>query len=93
VITLRVGTKTGLNSDGVFCHSVQNLLSPSLLSEDAKIKMRKTVIYLLFCVGVKLVLLRKRRLRLFEELTGSLRMLDAGLHNLHSSPNIVTGSN
>jgi hypothetical protein len=35
-------------------HSVQDLLSSSLLSKDTKVKIHRTVILLLFCMGVRL---------------------------------------
>jgi hypothetical protein len=35
-------------------HSVQNLMSSSLLSKNIKIKLYRTVIFLLFFMGVKL---------------------------------------
>jgi len=35
-------------------HLVQNLLSSSLLSKNLKIKIFRTIICLLFCMGVKL---------------------------------------
>ena len=37
------------------CHSVQNVVSYSLLSKIIKIKIYRTVILLVFCMGVKLV--------------------------------------
>jgi len=40
---------------GIACyHSVQNLLSSRLLSKNLKIKIYRTIIFLLFCMGVKL---------------------------------------
>ena len=46
--------KSRLESGNVCYHSVRNLLSSSLLSKNIKIKMYRTVILLLFCVGLKL---------------------------------------
>jgi len=40
---------------GNFCyHSVQNISSSSLLSKNLKIKIYRTIILLVFCMGVKL---------------------------------------
>ena len=46
--------KSGLKPGNAFYHSAQNLLSSSLLSKSLKIKIYRTVILLLFCMGVKL---------------------------------------
>ena len=46
--------KRRLKSGDVRYHSVQNLLSSSLPSKNTKIKIYRTVICLLFCMGVKL---------------------------------------
>ena len=46
--------KRRLKSGDVRYHSVQNLLSSSLPSKNIKIKIYRTVICLLFCMGVKL---------------------------------------
>jgi hypothetical protein len=43
-----------LNSVASCYHSVQDLLSSSLLSKNTKIKIYRTIILLLFCMGVKL---------------------------------------
>jgi hypothetical protein len=40
-------------SGNVCYHSVQNLLSFSLLSKILKIKIHRNIIFLLFCIGVK----------------------------------------
>ena len=40
------------------CHSVQSLLSYSLLSENIKIRIYRIIIFLLFGMGVKLGLSR-----------------------------------
>jgi len=46
--------KSRLNSGNACYHLVQNLLSSSLLSKNLKIKIYRTVLCLLFCMGVKL---------------------------------------
>jgi len=46
--------KSSLKKWKACCHSVQNLLSSSLLSENIEIQIYRTVICLLFCVGVKI---------------------------------------
>ena len=46
--------KSRLRSGNACCHSVQNLLSSRLLSKNLKIKKYRTIICLLFCMGVKL---------------------------------------
>jgi hypothetical protein len=46
--------KRRLNSGNACYHSVQNLLSSQLLSENLEIRIYKTVLCLLFCTGVKL---------------------------------------
>jgi hypothetical protein len=43
-----------LKSGNACYHSVQNLLSSSLLSKNLKIKIYRTKFSLLFCMGVKL---------------------------------------
>jgi hypothetical protein len=43
-----------LKSGNACCHSVQNLLSSSLISKNLQIKTHRIII-LLFCMGVKLV--------------------------------------
>jgi hypothetical protein len=45
--------KSSLNSGNAYCHSVQNLWSSSLLSRN--IKIYRTVILPVFCMGVKLL--------------------------------------
>jgi len=47
-------TKSSWKSGNACYHSVRNLLSSSLLSKNLKIKLYKTIICLLFCMGVKL---------------------------------------
>jgi len=46
--------KSRLKSGNACYHSVQNLLSSRLLSKNVKIKIYRTIILLLFCMGVKL---------------------------------------
>ena len=46
--------KSRLRSGNACYHSVQNLLSSRLLSKNLKIKIYRTIILLLFCMGVKL---------------------------------------
>ena len=46
--------KSRLKLGNACYHSVQNLLSSSLLSKNLKIKIYRTIIWLLFCVCVKL---------------------------------------
>jgi hypothetical protein len=46
--------KSRLKSRNACYHSVQDLVSYSLLSKYTKIKIYRTVIVLLFCMGVKL---------------------------------------
>jgi len=86
-------------------HSVQNLLSSSLLSKNLKIKIHRTIILpvvLYGCETWSLTLREERRLRMFQnrvlrrifgpkrdEVTGEWRKLHNELNNLYSSPNIV----
>jgi hypothetical protein len=46
--------KSRLKSRNACYHSVQDLVSYSLLSKDTNIKIYRTVIVLLFCMGVEL---------------------------------------
>ena len=46
--------KSRLNSGNACYHSVQNLLSSRLLSKNLKIKIYRTIILPVFCMGVKL---------------------------------------
>jgi len=46
--------KSRLKSGNTCNHSVQNLLSSSLLSKDTKIELYRTIICLLVCMGMKL---------------------------------------
>ena len=61
--------KGRLKSGNVCCHSVQNLLSSSLLSKNLKINVYRTIILpvvLCGCETWSLKLMEERRLRLFE---------------------------
>jgi hypothetical protein len=89
------------NSDNAFNHSVQNLLTSRLLSENIKIRIYKSTILLVvlyWCETWSLTLREEHSLRVFEnrvlrrifgtktdEVTGDWRKL----HNLFSSPNII----
>jgi len=46
--------KSRLKLGNACYYSVQNLLSSRLLSKNLKIKIYRTIIFLLFCMGVKL---------------------------------------
>ena len=46
--------KSRLKLGNACYYSVQNVLSSSLLSKNLKIKIYRTIIFLLFCMGVKL---------------------------------------
>ena len=46
--------KSRLRSGNACYHSVQNLLSSRLLSKNLKIKIYRTIILPVFCMGVKL---------------------------------------
>jgi len=61
--------KSRLKSGNACCHSVQNLLSSSLLSKNLKIKIYRTIILpvvLYECETWSLTLSEERRLRVFE---------------------------
>ena len=45
--------KSRLKSGNACYHSVQNLLSSRLLSKNLKIKIYRTIIFPVFCMGVK----------------------------------------
>jgi hypothetical protein len=56
-----------LNSGNACYHLVQNLLSPHLLSKNIKIRINKTLILPVFCMGVKLLAFKEEyRLMVFE---------------------------
>jgi len=60
-----------LKSGNAYCHSVQNILSSSLLSKNVKIKIYRTIILHIFLYGYEtwyLTLREERRLRVFENL-------------------------
>jgi hypothetical protein len=46
--------KNRFKSANACCHSVQNLFPSSLLSKNIKIKIYRTIILPVFCMGVKL---------------------------------------
>ena len=97
--------KSRLKSGNACYHSVQNLLSSSLLSKNLKIKIYITIIVPVVLYGYEtwsLTLNEERRLRVFvnrvmrifgtkrDEVTGEWRKLrNEELNNLYSSPNIV----
>jgi len=61
--------KSRLKSGNACYHSVQNILSSSLLSKNLKIKIYRTIIFACFLYGCEtwsLTLKEERRLRLFE---------------------------
>ena len=61
--------KSILKSENICCHSVQNLLSSSLLFNNTKIKIYRTIILLIVLYGCETwspTLREERRLRLFE---------------------------
>ena len=63
--------KIGLKSTNACCHSVQNLLSSSLLSNNVKIKIYRTIILPVDLYGCETWLFTLReecRLRVFENL-------------------------
>jgi hypothetical protein len=98
-------TKSKLNSGNAYYYSVQNLLSSCLISKNLKIKIYKTVIFLVVLYGCKawsLTLKEEHQLMIFEnrvlrrivgpkrEKDGSWRKLhNDELYRLYSSPNIV----
>jgi len=61
--------KSRLKSENACCHSVQNILSSSLLSKNLKIKLYRTIILPIVLYGCEtwsLTLRDERRLRVFE---------------------------
>jgi UDP-galactopyranose mutase len=52
--TIHEEIKSRLKSENSCYHSVQNLLSSRLLSKNTKIRIYRTIILLLFCMGMKL---------------------------------------
>jgi len=97
--------KSRLGLGNACYHSVQNLLSSSLLSKKLKIKIYRTIILPVVLYGCEtwwLTLREERKLRVFEnmvlrifeprrdEVTGKLRRLhNEELNDLYSSPNSV----
>ena len=96
--------KSRLRSGSTCYHSVQNLLSSRLLSKNLKIKIYRTIIFLILygCETWPLALREERKLRVFEnmvlrrifgprrdEVTGEWRLHNEELNDLYSSPNIV----
>ena len=68
-VNMQEGIKSRLKSANACYHSVQNLLSYSLLSKNIKIKMYRTVVlpFVLYGCGTwSLTLREERRLRMFE---------------------------
>jgi len=98
-------TRRRLKSENAWYHSVQNLLSSSLLSKNIKIKTYRTIIFpvvLYECETWSLSLREERRLRVFQN--GVLRIFrpkreeakrewkklhNVELHELYPSPKIV----
>jgi hypothetical protein len=67
--SIREEIKSRLKSGNVYCHSLQNLLSSSLLSKNLKIKIYSTIILpvvLYGCETWSLTLRDERGLRVFE---------------------------
>jgi len=67
--SIQVEIKSRLKSGNACCHSVQNLLSSSLLSKDLKIKIHRTVILFVVLCGCEtwsLTLWKEHRLSVFE---------------------------
>ena len=96
--------KSRLRSGNACYHSLQNLLSSSLLSKNLKIKKYRSIIFVFYgCETRSLTLREERKLRVFEnmvlrkifgskrdEVTGEWRRLhNDELNDLYSSPNIV----
>jgi len=101
--SIQAETKGRLNSGNACYHSVQNILSSSLLSKNLKIKIYRTLILpvvLYGCETWSLTLREERRLRVFEnrvlrifgpkrdKVTGKWRKLHKGLNDLYCSPSI-----
>jgi hypothetical protein len=95
--------KSRLNSVNACYHSVQSLLSSRLLSRKLKVKIYKIIILPVILYGCE-ILREEHRLRVFEnrvlrrifgpkrdEVTGEFRKLHSEeLHNLYSSPDIIS---
>ena len=98
-------SKSRLKSGNTCYHSVENLLSSSLLSENLKILIYRTIILsvvLYGCATLSLILRDRRRLQVFEnrmlrkvsglkrdEVSGEWRKLHNEFNDLYSSPNTV----
>ena len=93
--SIRKEIKSRLRSGNACCHSVQNLLSSSLISKNIKIKIHRTIIVPVVVYGCEtwsLTLREECRMRVFEtvEVTGEWRKLhNEELNVLYSSPNII----
>ena len=64
-----IRTQLSLKLGNACCHSVQNVLSSSLLSKNLKIKVNRTIILSVVLYGCEtwsLILREERRLRVFE---------------------------
>jgi len=92
--------KRRLKSGNACHHSVQNLSSSSLLSNNIKIKIYRTIILpvvLYGCESWSLTLRKKRRLRVFEKRVlrifgpkrDEVKLQNEELNDLYSLPNIV----
>jgi hypothetical protein len=71
VSCFRTSVKSKLNSGGAYCYSVQKVLSSCVLSNHLKIKIHKTINYLLQCFCFSIF---KRRLILGFETNNCWRM-------------------
>jgi len=94
--------KSGMNSGNACYHSVKNILSSSLLSNNLKIKIDRTIILPVVLYGSH-TLWEERRVRVFQnrvlwrkfgpkgdEITREWRKLhNEELNDLYSSPNTV----
>ena len=103
--SIREEIKSRLVSGNACYHSVQNILSSSLLSKNIKINIYRNIILPVFygCEAWSLILREERRLRLFEkrvlrgifepkrdEVTGDWRKLhNEELNDLYYSSNVV----
>jgi F0F1-type ATP synthase delta subunit len=97
--------KSRLKSGNACYHSMQNLLSSSLLSKNIKIKIYRTIILSVVLNWYKnwlLTLKEEHRLKMFknrvvrrifepkrDEVTGKWTLLHNELNDLSSSPNII----
>ena len=90
--------KSRLKAGNACCHSVQNILSTSLLYKNVKIKIYRTIIssvVLYGCETWSLRVFQNRVLRILfgpkrDEVTGEWRKLhNYELNDLYSAPNII----